>query len=77
MAYWIHENGETVGPMRAIDVLRRATPSTRVCDGKIWFTLEGNEESDLAAEIEDKPSKPEHITIRYGSAEADKAKEAV
>jgi len=77
MAYWIHENGETLGPMRAIDVLRRATPSTRICDGKIWFLLEGDEESDLVAGKEDEPSKPEHIVIRYGSSESEKANEAI
>ena len=40
MPYWIHDNGETVGPMRAIDVLRRAQPTTRVCDGETWFRLD-------------------------------------
>ena len=77
MAYWIHENGETLGPMRAIDVLRRATPSTRVCDGKIWFVLEGDEESDLAAEIGEQSSNPEHVVISIGRSRADEANEAV
>lgn len=40
MPYWIHDNGETLGPMRAIDVLRRAQSTTRVCDGQTWFWLE-------------------------------------
>jgi hypothetical protein len=40
MPYWIHEEGQVVGPMRAIDVLRRAHPSTPVSDGKDWFRLE-------------------------------------
>lgn len=40
MPYWIHDNGETLGPMRAIDVLRRAQATTRVCDGQNWFWLE-------------------------------------
>jgi hypothetical protein len=40
MPYWIHEDGQVVGPMRAIDVLRRAHPSTPVSDGKDWFRLE-------------------------------------
>jgi len=44
MPYWIHDNGETTGPMRAIDVLRRAQPSTRVCDGETWFYLDGGPE---------------------------------
>jgi hypothetical protein len=46
MPYWIHDNGETIGPMRAIDVLRRAQPTTRVCDGENWFWLE--EGTDLS-----------------------------
>jgi len=44
MPYWIHDNGETTGPMRAIDVLRRAQPTTRVCDGENWFYLDGSPE---------------------------------
>jgi hypothetical protein len=40
MPYWIHDNGETLGPMRAIDVLRRAQPTTRICDGETWFRLD-------------------------------------
>ncbi len=40
MPYWIHENGETTGPMRAIDVLRRATPGVQVSDGQVWFRLD-------------------------------------
>ena len=40
MPYWIHENGETQGPMRAVDVLRRARPSTMISDGESWFRLD-------------------------------------
>ena len=40
MSYWIHENGETKGPMRAVDVLRLARPSTMVSDGESWFKLD-------------------------------------
>ena len=40
MPYWIHENGEVVGPLTAIDVMRRATPGTQVSDGKEWFWLD-------------------------------------
>ncbi len=40
MPYWILENGETIGPMKAIDVLRRAQPTTQVSDGQSWFCLE-------------------------------------
>ena len=42
MPYWIHDDGETTGPMRAIDVLRQAKPTTRVCDGENWFYLDGS-----------------------------------
>ena len=44
MPYWIHDNGETIGPMTAIDVLRRALPTTRICDGETWFYLDGEPE---------------------------------
>lgn len=44
MPYWIHDNGETIGPMRAIDVLRRAQPTTRICDGENWFWLDDGSE---------------------------------
>ena len=40
MPYWIVENGETIGPMKAIDVLRRARSTTRVSDGESWFSLD-------------------------------------
>jgi hypothetical protein len=40
MPYWIDDNGEKLGPMRAIDVLRRAKPTTRIYDGENWFTLD-------------------------------------
>jgi hypothetical protein len=40
MPYWIDDNGEKLGPMRAIDVLRRAKPPTRIFDGENWFTLD-------------------------------------
>lgn len=55
MPYWIHDNGETLGPMRAIDVLRRAQPTTRVCDGETWFWLE--EGPDMS---EQRLSDPDH-----------------
>ena len=40
MPYWIHENGEVVGPLRAIEVLRRATPGLQVSDGNEWFRID-------------------------------------
>ena len=36
MAYWIHENGETIGPLRAIEILERAQPDTLVSQGQEW-----------------------------------------
>ena len=32
MAYWIHENGETLGPMRAIDVFHPVREDMRAKD---------------------------------------------
>ena len=40
MRYWIEDNGKKVGPMRAVDVLRRAQPPIRVFDGETWFYLD-------------------------------------
>jgi hypothetical protein len=39
MVYWIDHNGEKLGPMKAIDVLRRAQGTTRVYNGETWFTI--------------------------------------
>ena len=50
MTYWIDHNGEKLGPMKAIDVLRRARGTTRVYNGETWFTIgEGPEAGDAAA----------------------------
>ena len=50
MVYWIDHNGEKLGPMKAIDVLRRARGTTRVYNGETWFTIgEGPEAGDPAA----------------------------
>jgi hypothetical protein len=43
MPYWIHEDGELIGPMRAIDVLRRARPSLQVSDGENWFQVDSGQ----------------------------------
>ena len=40
MRYWIEDNGKKIGPMRAVDVLRRAQPPIRVFDGETWFYLD-------------------------------------
>jgi hypothetical protein len=48
MVYWIDHNGEKLGPMKAIDVLRRANGTTRVYNGETWFTIgDGPEAGDL------------------------------
>ena len=39
MVYWIDHNGEKLGPMKAIDVLRRAQGATKVYNGETWFTI--------------------------------------
>jgi len=39
MAYWIFENGETVGPLRAVEVLEHAGPETLVSHGERWIRL--------------------------------------
>jgi hypothetical protein len=40
MPYWIVENGEKIGPLKAIDVLRRAQPTMQVSDGENWFSID-------------------------------------
>jgi hypothetical protein len=47
MAYWIHENGKTIGPFRVVEVLDRAGPDTLVSHGQQWFKL--SEHPDLGA----------------------------
>jgi hypothetical protein len=50
MVYWIDHNGEKLGPMKAIDVLRRARGETRVYNGETWFTIaDGPEAGDMPA----------------------------
>lgn len=66
MPYWIFEDGEMIGPMQAIEVLRRARPSTLVSDGQRWFRLDedgdvGNPTASAAA-----PQRPERLVIRTG-----------
>jgi hypothetical protein len=49
MVYWIDQNGVKLGPMKAIDVLRRARGTTRVYNGETWFTIgEGADGGDTA-----------------------------
>jgi hypothetical protein len=64
MPYWIHEDGETIGPMRAIDVLRRARPTTLVSDGQEWFRLDDDLDAHDAPAAARTPAKPERLVIR-------------
>lgn len=68
MPYWIHDNGETIGPMRAIDVLRRAQPTTRVGNGEKWFDLDGGPELAETRFMDGEQREPSHggerVTIR-------------
>jgi ubiquitin-protein ligase len=40
MAYWIYEDGHTVGPLEAPEVLDRAKPDTQVSNGNDWVRLD-------------------------------------
>lgn len=40
MAYWIFENGDTIGPFRAVEVLEHASPRTLIKDGDGWVRLD-------------------------------------
>ena len=59
MVYWIDLNGEKLGPMKAIDVLRHANGTTRVYNGETWFTI------DESPEAVDEP--PPDAAPRQGS----------
>ena len=47
MAYWIFENDETIGPLRAVEVMERGDPGTMVSHGQEWVRLD--EHPDFAA----------------------------
>lgn len=64
MHYWIDDNGEKLGPMRAIDVLRRAQAPTRVFDGENWFYLDEGAHLADAAGSDSKQTNGERVTIR-------------
>jgi hypothetical protein len=64
MVYWIDRNGEKIGPMRAIDVLRRARGATRVYNGETWFTIGESPESREAPESDVASSDPPRVAIR-------------
>lgn len=60
MPYWIFENGETTGPMTAVDVLWQAGPGAQISDGEQWFRLDDTPDSDQDAAS----ARPERIVIR-------------
>jgi hypothetical protein len=56
MAYWIYENGETVGPLNKEEVVQRAGPDTPVSHGQEWVKLE--QHPDFAKPLEPPPVPP-------------------
>jgi hypothetical protein len=67
MAYWIDHNGEKVGPMKAIDVLRRARGATRVYNGETWFTIgDGSEAGDAPASDGTSKDSPRVVIRKAG-----------
>ncbi len=67
MVYWIDHNGEKLGPMKAIDVLRRARGATRVFNGETWFTVGDGPETGNAAGGETTSRETERIVIRQAA----------
>ena len=64
MVYWIDHNGEKLGPMKAIDVLRRAHGTTRVYNGETWFTIGEGPEAGDSAGSETTSRETQRIVIR-------------
>jgi hypothetical protein len=64
MPYWIFENGETRGPMPAIDVLWQAGPTAQISDGEQWFRLDDGSDTGEAAAAKPETAKPQRIVIR-------------
>jgi hypothetical protein len=67
MPYWIFENGETRGPMPAIDVLWQAGPTAQISDGEQWFRLDDDPGAGDLAAAKPEPTKPQRIVIRTSS----------
>ena len=67
MVYWIDHNGEKLGPMKAIDVLRRAQGSTRVYNGETWFTIGDGPETGDTAGPESTSRETQRIVIRQAA----------
>ena len=64
MPYWIFENGETRGPMPAIDVMWQAGPTAQISDGEQWFRLDDEPDEEDAAVAKPESEKPQRIVIR-------------
>ena len=64
MVYWIDANGEKIGPMKAIDVLRRARGATRVYNGETWFTIGNGPEAGGAPASDAAPSAAPRVTTK-------------
>lgn len=68
MHYWIDDNGEKLGPMRAIDVLRCAQAPIRVFDGENWFYLEPGQEMAGVAGLDSEQATGERVIIRNSAS---------
>lgn len=55
MAYWIHENGETIGPLRAVEVLDRARVSTLVSCDQQWLRLDQHPDFAALVSLQSQP----------------------
>jgi hypothetical protein len=64
MPYWIFQDGETTGPMTALDVLWQAGPTALISDGEQWFRLDGPLDCDAGPAVEASPKRPERLVIR-------------
>ncbi len=67
MVYWIDHNGEKLGPMKAIDVLRRAHGATRVYNGETWFTVGDGPDAADTAGSEATSRETQRIVIRQAA----------
>jgi hypothetical protein len=67
MVYWIDHKGEKLGPMKAIDVLRRAKGTMRVYNGETWFTIGDGPETSEATSSDSASTDTTHVVIRRAS----------
>jgi ubiquitin-protein ligase len=64
MAYWIYEDGHTVGPLEAPEVLDRAKPDTQVSNGHDWVRLDQHPDFAYLATPDVIPDPPPQETTR-------------